>query len=96
MRVFESDWAMLMARREEAEDKMVPARAAKRLAKAVVRSLPLEPLVERALKQALTNIPDVTFTMNKFEHRLEDGVREALEDAVSHIVRETLKAEAQT
>ena len=30
---------------------------------------------------------------NKFEHKLEDAVREAVEDTVSHIVRETVEAE---
>ena len=65
----------------------------KRLAKVVVRDLPLEPVVERALQQALRDIPGAEFAGNKFEHRLEDAVREAVEDTVSHIVRETVEAE---
>jgi phosphatidylserine/phosphatidylglycerophosphate/cardiolipin synthase-like enzyme len=95
--VFESDWATLRPRREESDEEMVPAtRATKRVARAVVRDLPLEPLVERALKQALNDIPDVKFAGHKFEHRLEDAIRETVEDAVSHIVRETVEAEART
>jgi phosphatidylserine/phosphatidylglycerophosphate/cardiolipin synthase-like enzyme len=95
--VFESDWAMLMTRKEETEEKEGTAsRTVKRLTKAVVRGLPLEPLVERALKQALTDTPVAEFAARKFEHRLEDAVREALEDAVSQIVRETVEAQART
>ena len=97
LKVFENDWATLKPRTEEGEEKSVPAnRVMERVAKAVVRELPLEPLVERALKQALKEIPGVKLAGSKFEHRLEDAVREAVEDSVSHIVRETVESEAQT
>ena len=94
---FESDWATLKPQTEEMEETVVRgSRAMKRLAKVVVRDLPLEPVVERALQQALRDIPDAEFAGDKFEHRLEDAVREAVEDTVSHIVRETVEAEART
>jgi len=97
LKVFENDWATLKPRTEEGEDKAVPVnRAVERVAKAVVRELPLEPLVERALKQALKEIPGVKLARGKFEHRLEDALREAVEDSVSHSVRETVESEAQT
>lgn len=96
LKVFESDWATLRPQRE-AEEKTVPAnRAMKRLAKVVVRNLPLEPLVEKALRQALRDIPDADFAGHKFEHRLEDAVRGAVENAVSYIVREAVEEEART
>jgi cardiolipin synthase len=97
LKVFESDWSTLVPRKEETEEDLVPAnRVMKRVAKAVVRDLPLEPLVERALKQALNDMPDLNVAGHKFEHTLEDAVREAVEDTVSHIVRETVEAEART
>lgn len=93
---FEKDWATLRPQIEQAEEMKVPAtRTVKRLAKVVVRDLPLEPAVERALQQALRDMPSAEFAGNKFEHSLEDAVRRAVEDTVSHIVRETVEAEAR-
>ena len=96
VRVFESDWGGLIPRTKMEEMRMPAARAMRRVTKALVRDLPLEPLVERALRRALVDIGDVKADGRKFEHRVEDAVREALENTVSHIVRETLQAEAQT
>ena len=96
LKVFEKDWATLMLRAEDSKAKMQPvARLVKRVAKTVVRHFPLESLVERALKQAVHDVPDVEFGGHKFEHTLEDAVRQAVEDTVSRIVRETVEAEAQ-
>jgi len=81
--------------RETEEEMGAPSRAIKRVAKTVVRDLPLEPLAERALKQALADIPDSQLAGHELEHRLEDAVRETLEDTVSHIVRETVATEAR-
>ena len=93
---FESDWATLRPQIEDVEEMKVPATGAvKRLAKVVVRDLPLEPVVQRALQQALRDMPGAQFAGNKFEHRLEDAVRGAVEDTVSHIVRETVEAEGR-
>jgi len=94
---FESDWATLRPQVEEAEEMKVPATSAvKRLAKVAVRDLPLEPVVQRALRQALRDMPGAEFASNKFEHKLEDAVRAAVEETVSHIVRETVEAEGRT
>lgn len=96
VKVFESDWATLLPPRKEMEGKRVPAtRAVKRVAKAVVRDLPLEPLVERALKQALSEIGDVKLRRHELEHTVEDAVREALEDTVSNFVSGTKQANAR-
>jgi cardiolipin synthase A/B len=97
LNIFESDWATLMPRPGASHEKMEPAaRTMKRVAKTIVRNFPLEPLVERALKQAVRDIPDVEFEGRKFEHTLEDAVRQAVEDTVSNIVRETVEAQART
>jgi phosphatidylserine/phosphatidylglycerophosphate/cardiolipin synthase-like enzyme len=96
-KIFDRDWATLMPSAEASHEKMEPAaRAMKRVAKTVVRNFPLEPLVERALRQAVRDIPDMEFEGHKFEHTLEDAIRQAVEDTVSHIVRETAEAEART
>ena len=96
VKVFESDWTKLIPRREEQAGKRSPAsRTMKRVAKAVVRDLPLDPLVERALRRALKGIGNVKLSDHKFEHRVEDAVREALENTVSHVVRQRMEAEAR-
>jgi cardiolipin synthase len=93
---FDSDWATLRPQIEQAEELKVPATSAvKRLARVVVRDMPLEPVVQRALQQALRDMPGAEFARNKFEHKLEDAVRAAVEDTVSHIVRETVEAESR-
>jgi hypothetical protein len=67
----------------------------RKVAKAIVRELPLEPLVAKALKRALRGIPEVPVARNTFEHKVEDALRQAVEDAVSGIVRRTLKVGAR-
>jgi phosphatidylserine/phosphatidylglycerophosphate/cardiolipin synthase-like enzyme len=96
VKVFDRDWGGLIPRTKAKERRTTAAGAMKRVAKALVKDLPLEPLVERALKRALSDIGDVKANGHKLEHRVEDAVREALENTVSHIVCETLHAEART
>jgi cardiolipin synthase A/B len=97
VKVFESDWGTLTPRKGEAVQHTERAnRTTKRVAKALVRDLPLKPLVEQALRHALANVQDKRLSGHKFEHRIEDAVRDALEHSVSRIVGETVKAEAQT
>jgi hypothetical protein len=64
----------------------------KKVAKAIVRDLPLEPLVAKALKRARRGIPEVPVARKTFEHRVEDALRQAVEDAVSGIVKESVEA----
>ena len=85
LKVFEEDWEMLAPTAQET--RTTPA---KRVTRAVVRDLPLEPLVERAVNRALRDIPELQFSVDKFEHRLEDALRRAVEDAVSDTVRLTV------
>ena len=93
VKVFERDWATLVPPKEGMGKKRVLAnRAMKRVAKAVVRDLPLEPLVERALKRALSDMGEVKLHGRELEHTVEDAVREALEDTVSHVVSGTKEA----
>jgi cardiolipin synthase len=91
LNVFESDWAALKPKEETAST----GGAVKRLSDAVVRDLPLEPLVEKALHRVLNDIRHAEFAGHKLEHKLEDVMREALEDTVSQIVRKTVEAEAR-
>jgi hypothetical protein len=88
VKVFESDWAGLEparegSRKETAED----AKAVKKAVKAIVRDLPLAPIVEGALKHAVGELPNFDLRSNELRHNLTDVVREAVEDAVSGIVR---------
>jgi hypothetical protein len=96
LKVFEADWATL-APAEHGEAKALPAaKAVKKVAKAAVRNLPLEPVVARALETALRDIPAEKLTSNRFEHNVEDAVRQAVEDAVSALVRETAEVGTRT
>jgi cardiolipin synthase A/B len=95
--VFESDWMMLTPRATETKHSATePSYVAGRLTKALVKDLPLKPLVERALKQAAHRIPYAAFAGHKLEHGLEDAFRDTLEHAVSQIVKRTVEAEART
>lgn len=96
VKVFERDWATLMPRQKEVQEKRVPGRrAVKRMAKSVVRDLPLEPLVERALKRALSDVGEVELHGRKLERTIEDAVRGALEDTVSHLVSGTRQSDTR-
>jgi cardiolipin synthase A/B len=95
VKIFESDWATLKPRSEEDVQKKAPGKRARKRARAIVRDLPLRPLVERALRQALNGIPRPDPAGRRCEDSIEEAVREALEDSVSHLVRESAKAEAR-
>ena len=97
IKVFERDWANAEARQAKGQNGIMRANGGvKKVAKAIVRELPLEPLVAKALKHALRGVSDVPITKNSFEHKVEDALRQAVEDAVSGIVRQTVEAEART
>jgi cardiolipin synthase len=88
VKVFESDWAGLEpahegTRKEADED----AKALKKTVKAIVRELPLAPIVEDALKHAVGELPNFELHSNELRHNLTDVLKEAVEDAVSGIVR---------
>ena len=97
LEVFERDWASLMVERHDESDSSRPAdRELVRKAKAVIRELPLSPLVRRAMEKALKDFPHRNFALQKFGHRLEDAVGEALEDAISHALSRGLESEVHT
>lgn len=97
VKVFERDWANADVPREKSRKSVTWANGGvKKVAKAVVRELPLEPLVAKALKHALRGIPEIPVARSIFEHRVEDGLRQAIEDAVSGIVRQTVQEGART
>lgn len=97
VKVFERDWTNADTSREKAHKGIVPSNGGlKKVTKAIVRELPLEPLVAKALKHALRGIPEVPGSKDTFEHRVEDALRQAVEDAVSGVVRETAGSGART
>lgn len=96
LKAFEQDWATLASPADEAQqEKPTTFRTIKRTAKALVRDLPPEPLVEQALKNAIRDIPEARLARHKFEHHLEESVRQAIEDAVSQAVRKTVMDKAR-
>jgi phosphatidylserine/phosphatidylglycerophosphate/cardiolipin synthase-like enzyme len=92
VKIFESDWATLRPRSKEHPEKKTPGKQARKRARAIVRELPLRPLVEKALKRALNDIPCPD---RNCEDTMEETFRQALEDSVSHMVMESTKAEAR-
>jgi cardiolipin synthase A/B len=92
LKVFERDWANADQSRKDQRGSVSANRGVRKMAKAIVRELPLEPVVAKALRHALRGIPDVPVARGVLEHRVEDALRQAVEDAVSGIVRETVEA----
>jgi cardiolipin synthase A/B len=95
LKVFERDWANANPSRKGQKGVMPVNGGVEKVAKAIVRELPLEPLVAKALKRALRGIPEVPVARNTFKHKVEDALRQAVEDAVSGIVRQTVKVGAR-
>jgi len=89
---FERDWSSAApARNSEGDEAPAPA-SARKAAKALVRQLPLAPIVEAALKHAAGETSDWRLEDPEFEHNLADAVKEAVEDAVSGMVRKSRMA----
>lgn len=94
LHVFERDWAALVPGGRRSPDEMRTPEAAKKAAKALVRQLPLVPIVESALKHVAADFPDLKLAGAEFGHKLADAFKEAVEDAVSGIVRKATTARA--
>jgi cardiolipin synthase len=77
--VFERDWAT-------AQEAIRTPTFAKKTAKELVRQLPLAPIVESALKH-LAEFPDIRLDGTEFGHKVSDAFKEAVDEAVSGIVR---------
>jgi phosphatidylserine/phosphatidylglycerophosphate/cardiolipin synthase-like enzyme len=92
LRVFERDWGTLVPVERNSEEEMRAPATAKKAVKALVRQLPLAPMVASALKHAAGDIQGLDFAGPEFEHNLADALKEAVEDAVSGIVRRTTTA----
>jgi cardiolipin synthase len=86
-KTFESDWAGIVPARGSRKDAVEGAKVLKKAVKAIVRELPLTPIVQEALEHAVGRIPDLDLRGNEFRHHLTDAVKEALEDAVAGVVR---------
>jgi len=95
VKVFESDWAGLApagesSRKGTAKDENTLTKAIK----AIVRDLPLAPIVEDALKHAVRQVPKFELRGNELRHDLTEVVKEAVEDAVSGMVKRGTSAHA--
>jgi cardiolipin synthase len=90
VKVFESDWAGLEPAREGSGKKVTEnAKALKKTVKAIVRELPLTPIVEDALKHAVGKLPNFDLRSNELRHDLTDVLKNAVEEAVSGIVKKS-------
>jgi cardiolipin synthase len=87
LHVFERDWAAAVPAGERPREE-APA-GVRKAAKALVRQLPLAPIVESALKHAAGEVPGWNLGGAELERTLADAVKEAVEDAVSGIVRKS-------
>lgn len=86
-KVFESDWAGLVPAPSDSYTQADSTKAVKRAAKIIVKELPLAPIVEDALKQAVGELPPIELQGNQLQHSLTDALKDAVEGAVSSIVR---------
>jgi len=95
VKVFESDWAGLVPAHEVSrKDAAEGAKVLKKAVKAIVRELPLAPIVQAALEHAVGEVPSFELRGNELRHKLTDAVKEAVEDAVAGIVRRGTAATA--
>jgi cardiolipin synthase len=93
LKVFESDWAGLEPVREGASQKAdVSTKALRKAVKAIVRELPLTPIVQDALKRAVGELPNFELHGNDLRHNLTEVMKEAVEGAVVGMVREKTAA----
>ena len=86
VKVFESDWAGLEPAHPHVET-ADHAKVVKKAVRAIVRDLPLGPIVEDALRHAVNELPNFELRTNEVRHNLAEVVREAVEGAVSGMVR---------
>src|SRR5204862_6212907 len=69
VKVFESDWAgMEPARHEGRKEVKQGAKTLKKAVKAIVRELPLAPIVENALKHAVGEVPNFELRGKELRH----------------------------
>lgn len=97
LRAFEGDWGALVSSPDDAQqDASTISKDIGRIAGTIVRDLPPVPLVKRALRDAVREIPAAHISGKKLERHIEDAVRQAVEDAVARAVRETVETESLT
>jgi hypothetical protein len=85
LHVFEKDWGTISSRDAESE-------TVKKMAKAVVRELPLGPIVESALKGLQAVRPDSRVGPAGFARRLASAVKDAVKEAVLRATRKRTAA----
>src|SRR5262249_1845033 len=80
VKTFESDWAGLEPARTEARGEVKEsAKALRKTMKAIVRELPMAPIVQDALKHAIGEVPNLDLRNSELRHDLTDAVKEAVE-----------------
>ena len=93
VKVFESDWAGLEpARTEGRHEVQESVKTLRKTMKAIVRELPLAPIVQDALRHAIGEVPNFDLRNSKLRHDLTDVMKEAVEHAVSGIVKKAAPA----
>jgi cardiolipin synthase A/B len=92
--VFDRDWGTAEPAGRALEEGVRASGPPRKAVKALVRQLPLAPMVESALKHVAGEIDGTKLSGLEFQNALEDAVKEAVEDAVAGIVRRTRAARA--
>jgi len=87
LQVYERDWHSLAPASAQPEDT-----STKKAAKALVRQLPLAPLVETALKHAKLELQNTDVSGPELQQHLTEAFKDALEGAVSRFVQKSAAA----
>ncbi len=93
LHVFDQDWGALAPAVRNSKEQ-TPAPVARKAVKALVRQLPLAPMVEEALRHATAEVQGSQLASPQFAHNLADALKEVVEDAVSGIVKKKLATRA--
>jgi len=91
-RTFEEDWVKAEPAALEVRERTSPARAARKVAKAVSRDLPpVTPVLREVLKDVVGNSNGLDLDSNEVEESVKDVVKEAVRDAVQEVVEEAVE-----
>jgi len=83
LRVFQHDWATLAPADAREEHRTHGSPETRKAVKALVRQLPLAPMVASALQHAAGEIRNARLDSPEFQHSLADALKDLVEDAVA-------------